>query len=267
MTPEQFAVMRRSLSTRLIEALVRLFLALGAWRDEDVARFLQQAVPLVEGGQRSLAALTSAFIASQATEALGRTIVPPAIRDRDAVNLRKDVDTADVYHRPFVTLYNALSAGKPFPDALKLAENRLAEIAEMDLQQTYASASRAVMKQLPESVRPQFWRRVLTGLENCALCVIASTQRYRVENLNPIHPGCDCQVQQLYGKDPGQVVEPALLEQVHNAVKQLTGEADRGGRAPDYRKLMVQMTPDHGELGPLLVRPRDKFTSAADLPN
>lgn len=265
MTPEQFAVLRRNLSQKLIATLVRMFLGLGSWRDADAERFVSQAVPLIQGGQRSLAALTSAFVAAQAGEALGSSVAPPGVPDDDAVDLRLGIDADAVYRRPFATVYNALAKGKTVTTAIELGRTRLEEIAEMDLQQTYARASRAAMRGLPASARPRFWRRVLSGLENCALCVIASTQRYTVEDLNPIHPNCDCQVLGIFGRDPGQVIEPDLLEQVHEAVQALTGQADRGARAPDYRQLMVQMTPQHGELGTLLVRPRDRFTGPGDL--
>lgn len=268
MTPEQFAVLRRNLSERLITTLVRLFVGLGSWRDDDADEFVAQAVPLIQGGQRSLAALTAAFVAAQASEALGTTLAPPGVPDDEAIELRMGIDAEQVYRRPFATVYNALAKAKKgasLTSAVELGRVRLEQIAEMDLQQTYARASRAALQGLPAEARPRFWRRVLTGLENCALCTIASTQRYTVEDLNPIHPNCDCQVQGIFGRDPGQVIDPDLLEQVHTAVEELTGRADRGARAPDYRQLMVRMTPQHGEIGPLLVRPRDRFTGPGDL--
>jgi len=253
------------MSIRLVATLVKLFTGLGSWRDRDADRFVAQVVPLVGGTQQALAALVAAFTAEQAGAALRRPVGPPGIPAGDAVDLRAGIDVAEVYRRPFVTIYNALSQGKSLTEAIRLGEVRLGEIAEMDLQQTYARASRAAMRGLPTHARPRFWRRELSGLENCGLCVLASTQRYTVEDLNPIHGNCDCFVSPIFGRDPGQVIAPELLEQVHTAVEQLTGQADRGGRAPDYRDLLVQMTPEHGELGPLLVRPRDRFTAQADL--
>lgn len=265
MTPDQFARARRSMSEQMVRSLLTLFLGLGSWRDADVTRFVAQAVPLVGGTQRALAALVAAFTASQAGAALRKPVAPSGISDAEAVDLRAGIGAAEVYARPFATVYHALSQGKSLKQALRLGEVRLSEIAEMDLQQTYARASRAAMRALPAGAQAKFWRRELSGLENCGLCVLASTQRYTVEDLNPIHGNCDCLVKPIFGRDPGQVIAPELLEQVHTAVEQLTGTSDRGGRAPDYRDLLVQMTPEHGELGPLLVRPRDRFTAQADL--
>ncbi|MGW4487865.1 hypothetical protein ACWEOE_28955 [Amycolatopsis sp. NPDC004368] len=265
MTPEQFSALRRALSGHLVQMLVTLFRQLGSWRATDRDVFLHHALPLVEGAQRQLAVMTASYVASQASAALGRVIAPPGIPDDASKDLRRGVDTLQVYGRPFVEIYTALSKGRPLTTAVDLGETRLREIAELDMQQTYAEASRAAMRELPPAAQPRSWRRVLVGEENCAMCIVASTQRYHVETLNPIHPACDCRVEPIYGKDPGQVIEPELLEKVHNAVHQLTGAADRGGRAPDYRKIIVEMTHEHGELGPMLARPLDHFTSEGDL--
>jgi hypothetical protein len=264
-TPEQFRVARRALSDRVIAALKRLFVTPGSWRAADMERFVAQAVPLLEGGQLHLAALTALMVAEQASQAVGAVIAPPGIPAAAAVNLRTGVDARDVYQRPFVTVYTALSRDVVLPRAVELGATRLAQIAELDLQTTYAHASRAAMLQLPEGIRPRSWRRVPVGPRNCAMCLVASTQRYHIETLNPIHPACDCQVAQVFDADPGQVLDPDLLERVHTAVEALTGQSDRGGRTPDYRELLVSSTATHGELGELLVRPGDRFTGPADL--
>jgi hypothetical protein len=262
-TPEQFAARRRRLSNKAKDALGRRFATLGSWR--SAGPFVEQAVPLLQGAQRELAALTAVYVAEQAGRIAGRVLAPPGIPASAAINLRVGVDTREVYSRPFSTVYNALARQKPLPRAVELGAVRLGEIAEMDLQSTYAHASRAAMDGLPAAAQPAGWRRKLIGPENCAMCVVASTQRYRRNDLNPIHPGCDCEVEQLFGDPDELVIEPELLEAVHDAVQQLTGAADRGARGPDYRQLMTTVTAEHGELGALLVRPRDRFTGPADL--
>lgn len=268
MTPEEFASRRRALSDQVVRTLVLLFTGLGSWYDRDRDRFVEQAIPQIRGGQTALSSLTSAWIVQQLGRALDLTLAPPGIPESSMFNLRNGVDDFEVYARPFTSIYAALSKDLSLDAAVKAGSTRLSEIAEMDLQSTYAHASRAAMEQVPEHAKPKFWRRVLIGPENCAMCVLASTQRYRVEKLNPLHGGCDCAVEALPGReDPGQVIDEELLDKVHAAVEELTGVQDRGGRAPDYRKITTQITATHGELGDLLVRPGDHFTGSSDLPS
>jgi len=263
--PAQFARGRTTLSLRLRSALSRVFRGLGSWRDPDADRFVGQAVPLVQGAQRVLATMTSAYNACQASLALSRVVAPPAVREAAMLNLRTGVTPSQVYRRPFVTLYTALANGVPFGAALHRAEHRLEQIAEFDLQQTYAEAARDAMTLLPEELAPSGWRRVLVGEENCALCVVAATQRYEVAELNPLHPNCDCRIEPVFD-EVAHVLEPDLLDAVKDAIAELTGTVDGSLRRHDLRRLLVSMTPEHGELGPVLVRPRDHFTTAAELP-
>jgi hypothetical protein len=252
------------LTDRTIRALTTQFTRPGAWRDAQAAAFVQAAVPTVAGAQRSLAALTAAFIADHASTALRHRFAPPGVPDTAAVKLR-GVDPRVVYERPFVALRTALSRGETLTRSVEVGQNRLREIVEGDLQLTYAHSARAAMNSLPPAGRPTGWRRVLVGLENCGMCVVASTQRYHREELNPIHPACNCTVEPIYGPDQGQVIEPDLLRKVHAAVRDLTGEHDAGARSPDYRKLLTQITAEHGELGQMLVRPLDHFTGSDGL--
>jgi hypothetical protein len=62
-----------------------------------------------------------------------------------------------------------------------------------------------------------------------------------------------------------QVLEPELADAVMAAVAELTGE-ETSLRGTDLRRLLVSMTPEHRELGPVLVRPHGHFTTAAELP-
>jgi hypothetical protein len=263
--PARFAFLRRSLSSRLIVALTRMFDGLGSWHRPNAQRFTAAAVPMVEGAQAALANLTSNYVASVASEALRRPVAPPPIPHTARARLRLK-DPAGVYQRPFVEAYTALRDGDQLDRALGKARLRLREIAEGDMQLAYTHASRAAMEGLPVGQKPTGWRRVLIGSENCAMCVLASTQRYHREDLNPVHHFCDCTVEPIYGPVHDRVIEPQLLEQVHAAVKDLTGVVDRGGRAVDYRHIMTQIVHEHGELGRMLARPGDRFTGPRSIP-
>ncbi|MGH3430601.1 MAG: hypothetical protein ACRDQZ_24045, partial [Mycobacteriales bacterium] len=262
--PERFAFLRRSLSVQLVVALTRMFNVLGSWHRPDAQRFAAQAVPMVAGAQTALATLTSNYVASVASEALRRPVAPPPIPQAARARLRL-VDPNEVYQRPFVAAYTALKDGQQLDQALGSARLRLREVAEGDMQLAYAHASRAALQGLALGQEPSGWRRVLVGPKNCAMCVVASTQRYHIKDLNPIHPSCDCQVIPIFGP-VDRVIEPELLEQVHAAVKDLTGVVDRGARAVDYRHIMTEIVHHHGELGAMLARPGDRFTGPRGIP-
>lgn len=254
----QFTALRQRVNASTLSTVLRIWASLDAWRDADAARFALAAVPVVQAGQTTVAQLTAAYIADEASAAHNTTIPPPVIPAREVTNGRQ-VTPTEVYRRPFVEVYTALAGGKALADAVGIGRSRLDEITDLDLQRAYSLAAQQAMDRLPEQYQPRRWRRVTVG-QSCALCVVASTQRYKRSHLNPIHRACDCRVVPDYSGQIGQAFDDNLLERTHAAVKELTGQFDPGARTPDYRQLIVDMTAEHGELGPLLVRPRDQFT-------
>lgn len=217
------------------------------YRASAVEDMIQAITPRVAAGQLRIADLTRAYLAQCARE-LGWNVVLPPI-DQDEIRGARGVDPRVVYRRPAVDVYTALAAGKPLPQAAAEGRLRLTQLIGGDMQLAKVHASRQSMRGYPEE--GQFYRRVLTGRENCALCVVASTQRYYRGDLLPIHPGCDCDVQPLPpGLAVNQVIDEGLLEQVHQITADRLGVSDRGGRTPDYRKLLT--VSEHGEYGPTL---------------
>lgn len=217
------------------------------YRASAVEDMIQAITPRVTAGQLHIADLTRAYLAQCARE-LGWKVVLPSI-DQDEIRGARGVDPRVVYRRPAVDVYTALAAGKPLPQAAAEGRLRLTQLIGGDMQLAKVHASRQSMRGYP--AEGQFYRRVLTGRENCALCVVASTQRYYRGDLLPIHPGCDCDVQPLPpGLAVNQVIDEDLLEQVHQITADRIGVSDRGGRTPDYRKLLT--VSEHGEYGPTL---------------
>lgn len=225
--------------------------ALGSWRDTDVQLFVDDLVPRVQAGQLTIANLTDAYLARMTGAGLAGPI--------DVTDLR-GVPDEQVFTRPAVEMRTQLAGGKTFTDAKKASDLRLKSLVGTAMQMAF---TRQAHRSMGISNR-EAYRRVLNGSGDCALCVIASTQRYWKKKLLPIHPGCDCSVAPLApGEAVSQVIDPDLLEAAHNQVETLTGIADRGGRAPDYRKLIV--TREHGEIGPLLTWDGQHFTGPEDL--
>lgn len=255
---DRYDAMSQSLRDRLITFVLDAFDSLGSYRDADAAVFIERVLPVVLAAQQTMGQITDAYLAAMVADMLGGAAAPVGVQLDEAL---RGVAPEEVYHRPFVTLYSALAAGHDYAASLGEARTRLLSITETDLQLARTHAARQSM----EGSGARFFRRRLTGAKNCALCTIASTQRYRVENLMPIHPGCNCKPEPLPGsKDPGQIIDEDLLKAAHDAVAKGVGSSDRGGRAPDYREVII--TRQHGEYGPLLAVRRHEFTGPDDIP-
>ncbi|MEW1867036.1 hypothetical protein AB0420_02360 [Streptomyces caelestis] len=255
---ERYDALSTSLRSRVIQFVLDAFDGLGSYRDSDAAEFIERVLPVVLGAQQTMGQITDAYLSAMIADMIGGAAAPVGAQLDAAL---RGVDPAEVYHRPFVTLYSALAAGHDYAAALGQGRQRLLSITETDLQLARTQSARQSMQRSGA----RFFRRRLTGTANCALCTIASTQRYRVENLMPIHPGCDCKPEPLpAGKDPGQVIDEQLLREAHDAVAQGTGSSDAGGRTPDYRQVII--TREHGEYGPLLAVRRHEFTGPDDVP-
>lgn len=233
---------------------------LDSYRDADIDRLVDRIVPVVVGAEQRVAALTDTYLAALAT-ASGFRQRPGGVPMREVTGAAvRGVDPDEVYRRPGVTVWTALSQGKPLTTAADEGLNRLLDLVRTDLQLTKTKTAQWRGSRDDSVVG---YRRVLTGAENCALCTIASTQRYHKGDLLPIHPGCDCDIAEIRGDvDPGQVIDPERLEQLHQDANDQLGQSDRGGRAPDYRNIMVR---DHGEYGPTLTWRRNNFTGPGDI--
>lgn len=255
---ERYDALTKSLRDRVISFVLDAFDGLGSYRDADAITFIERVLPVVLGAQRQMGQVTDAYLSAMIADMLGGAAAPVGVQLDEAL---RGVPPAEVYRRPFVTAWTALSQGKDLVDAVGEGRTRLLSITETDLQLARTHAARESMTRRGA----QFYRRRLSGSKNCGLCVIASTQRYRVERLMPIHPGCDCKPEPIAGdRDPGQILDEGLLEEAHAAIAKGTGESDRGGRAPDYREVIV--TREHGEYGPLLAVRRHSHTGPQDLP-
>ena len=256
---ERYDALSASLRDRVVQFVLDAFDSLGSYRDSDAAEFIERVLPIVLGAQQTMGQITDAYLSAMIADMLGGAAAPAGVQLDEAL---RGVPPDEVYHRPFVTMYSALAAGHDYVDALAQGRQRLLSITETDLQLARTQSARQSMTRSGA----RFFRRRLTGKSNCALCVIASTQRYRVENLMPIHPGCDCKPEPLPGgRDPGQIIDERLLREAHDAVAQGTGSSDAGGRSPDYRDVII--TREHGEYGPLLAVKRHDFTGPDDVPS
>jgi hypothetical protein len=243
----QYAQRKKQIRSAVVDPIVGYWNAMGSYRDADVERFQRVAIPEVRAGQIAVARLTAAHLADEGK--------PIALMSREEIAAVRNVDPVVEYRRPAVSLYSTLAEGGSFADGVAVGAGRLTDLLTTDLQ--LASTHQA--QRSLEAGGYAYYVRTLSGSRNCALCSIASTQRYWVGDLMPIHPGCDCGVDKVPADfDPGQVIDADGLDRTHGMVQEFAGISDSGGRAPDYRKLLV--TREHGEYGPTLAWLDDSFT-------
>ncbi len=262
-----------SIRDRVVAYAEAMWQGADSLRDRDIDRLVSRIIPVVQGGQVQVANLTNAYIQRLAVM---EGVIAEAAQVTDEVINYRGVPADEVYRRPAVTTYTSLSSGKSFQDARDAGRARLKSIASTDIQQTRNRQARLGYS----SSGFGYTLRVLSGAENCALCVIASTQRYLTTDLQPIHPGCDCGERGVKaGRDPGQIIDPRLLEQAHAQIEAKLGATDRGARdlglgkevaygdgssrLADFTELIT--TREHGELGPTLTWRSDKFTGPEDI--
>lgn len=258
--------------SQLLGYAVRQWNGLGSWRDKDYEHLLKVLVPRVEAGQQKVADLTDAYIRRLSADTFGETKngLPLSV---STASLR-GVSAADVYHRPFASAYAELANGKSMTAAVSAGSHRLTDLVSSGLQLSKTHAAREAI----DRTKFQGFQRTLTGRENCALCVVASTQRYTRGDLLPIHPGCDCGVKPYYARFDTQVINEKLLDDTYTEIATRLDHTSVGldarhlglsktdvtGRPlSDFTDLLV--TNQHGELGPVLSWRDHKFTSARDI--
>ncbi|MET1020036.1 MAG: hypothetical protein ABWX62_08645 [Microterricola sp.] len=225
-----------------------------------MAEFENAVVPVVLAAERQVAQLTNSYLTTMSNLGTGSNARPAPLDTREVTGaaLRNGVEPSTVYRRPESTVNAALADGASVTAAVTQGLNRALVMARSDLQ---LAKTHTVARQ----GKSKWYRRSLTGAENCAMCVIASTQRYHRGDLMPIHGGCDCAVQEETSMDPGQIIDAEKLETVHAAIEAEFGGTDRGARyldglneRSDYLDLIV--TREHGELGPTLAWRDQHFT-------
>lgn len=247
------------------------------WLDFDLSNAVEveQAVPLiagrVEAASMRVAASTDMYLSSTIAVATGTTprVLGVSIEDVATFALR-GISSSVMYRRPMNAVFASLAAGVGVESARALGMERMRKIAATNIQLAKTHTARSRMRK-EDGIAG--YRRVLNGPKNCGLCIVASTQRYHVGDLQPIHPGCDCTVAPIIGdRDPGQVIDPGRLENAHGALEATFGKSDSGARQfasiDDeiiwYRDVLV--VNQHGEIGPVLGVRGHSWRNADDYP-
>lgn len=245
---------RQRYTIRLQEALLTLFSQNEVFSGENAREFAGDSAEIVREAQRQLADTVAVGLTGYLRDSENIPDGVPELDDDEITDLR-GVPSEVVYRRPFVEIWDGLRKAPDDDFAIGAARRRLEVISDSDMQLTYVHSAQKTMQRQPEEFQPRYWRRVPKGEFTCALCLVASTQRYSTKRLSPIHPACDCAVEPIRSLPPGdsRVIDEELLERVHARVEKELGWTDRS--ATGYERLLVRITEEHGELGEILVRP------------
>jgi hypothetical protein len=201
--------------------LTNAWTRLPGYDEEHVAAWLARAVPFVAAAQRQSVLLTDAYLA----RSLER---PPVGVDAAAViaSVRGSTSSIEVYRRPFVRVWMALSKSTPYEQAVAAGLAHATASAAADVQM----AQRAAMQFVQQSDRRiRGYQRVADG-GACLYCSMIDGAFVRTADAMPLHPHCGC-----------------TLEPVEDDVEDST--------PPDGVEVF-----EHGELGPMLGDPAHDHT-------
>jgi hypothetical protein len=238
-----------ALLERVDAAVVRAWRALANVDGDAAERFAAAAAALVAGFQAQAANLAALFVVFQIAALLDAPPgspprIPPGELTDEAL---RGVPGLEVYRRPVVAARSALARGEPWSAAMAAGEAAAAGYGRTDVALAQRHAARTV---LDADQRVVGYRRVLTG-RSCVLCATASTQRYRTDELLPIHTHCDCTVAPIVGTfDPGRVINRELLAELKDAGGSRYWQArgisvDEDGAIVDAAGDPVRVTVDH----------------------
>lgn len=212
----------------------RSFGTLDSWRSADIDRFVAAIVPVVGGGQRTIASLTDNYLSTIQRQVIGSGSAVGIPNDVVTVETMRGVPAPEVYRRTGSTIYGALSRGEPLQLAVNSGLARALVTVGTNLQLARTHSARHVGMRVGAIVG---FRRVLSP-GACSLCE-GSTAMFGRDELMPIHGHCTCGSVPVFkgGPDPGEIDEG------------VPSAEDRG--SPEVR--------EHGEIGPVLTSSDDDF--------
>lgn len=196
----------------------------------------------------------------------------PALTAQEQANIARaqqaitNVEPGKVYGRiADAYRYRVASSQMDDTQARKYVEDRSRIVADTDVM----LADRAQSAKFMSERRPNGatgYRRVLhpelgSGAPPCGLCVVAADRVYTFEELMPIHSRCRCTVAAVGSKDdPGFRLNEEDLAAIYKQAGYKRGAgAGASTTAGDRLKQIRVEVVEHGELGPWLINPTQRF--------
>lgn len=217
----------RRLRVVTVDTIETIWHELPGYDRQHIDEWLARALPVIAIAKRTSIALTDAYLA----RAMNRQ--PLGVDPLDQI--RNGTDPAEVYQRPFVTIWTALGSGATWEDAVARGLHRATSTAALDVQLAFRAAADEI-GQADDSIHG--FRRVADG-GACTFCLTVDGAFVKSAGASPLHNHCGC------GLEPVET-PPARAS--------LLG---RGGAQEGFA------VHEHGELGPVLTDPAHDFTTAA----
>lgn len=264
---DRHASQRDSLIGKLLTALLQIWSGVGNYHDDDqVGSAAAASAYRVMQAQKQARRLTRSYQTS-VLSAMGALERFPAEVDYYP---RSGTTALDVYARPASQAVFAYSKGGTVEDARQAVRDRLELLLREDIMLAERDEEQRIYETVPRIVG---YRRVIHPERSkngtCGLCAVAATQRYRTDELRPLHDGCECGSMPIVGtEDPGQVLNSEDLDQLYAAAGQAAsiggGTArDRSTAREDLLNVRVTVN-EHGEKGPVLVKQGDQFRTHSE---
>lgn len=165
------------------------------WRVQhaDRNRYLAQVLTAVEGGQRAMVTLTSAYLTLKARE-LGHVRFKALPLDSYTVAKLRDTKAVEVYARPYGAFYAKLNAGADEATAHVSAVDAVSKLAATDIHMAYTSSAADWMR---GDKAIGAYKRVPSG--TCDYCEAAAEGLYHPTVQMPIHENCECDLEPVFG--------------------------------------------------------------------
>lgn len=227
-------------------AVIELWGSLPGYDKADVDEWVSKVVPVVTAAQAQGAAITEAYVAGF----LEDTPLGIPIEDVTGAAVRNGADPADVYARPFVNVWTALSKGVDYADAVNAGMARAQATAAMDVQLSSRATFDAVQKATP---RIYGFHRVADG-GACKFCKKVDGAYVKSATAFALHNRCGCALEPLVDAHALAVFLPDGTR-IRNHIN--------GPRIdiPDTPTPEDVAIHEHGELGAVLLDAAHNFTA------
>lgn len=215
------------------------------YRDDRIPDFLGATLPVVRAGQQRAVALTSAYLSRK----LGAAPVGLDVESLIGANVRNGVDPAEVYRRPFVTVWAAITT-IGLEAAVAKGLSRLTSTVDMDVAMSGRDTLLAYGRESNERIVG--WERVADP-GCCDFCLSINGAHTGPDEPQPLHNRCGCTADPITRHSGGGSQHDGL-----SGALLAVGSAIGSGVA-------AALIRDHGELGPVITAKGDAFDGPDDL--